>query len=387
MTTTKSATDQILAQKEEDAYKSAHLLLKPTEFAGMQLRNRLVVAPMSRVSAGPGDVPTRRMAEYYSEFAHGSFGLILTEGIYPDCEFGQGYERQPGLLSSEQVEGWRWVTDGVHQADGVIFAQIMHAGALSQCLEQTIAPSAVQPKGQKMPEYGGTGAFSLPREMTQADIKVAVDGFAAAARHAREAGFDGVEIHGANGYLIDQFITDYTNRREDEYGGDISGRVRFACDVLREVRAQLGSEFPVGIRLSQTKVNDLSYRWIAANARIVFAAMRDAGASYLHIASEGRDWWETAQLSSGGTTITALAGAVSGLPVIANGGMHRIELAEEVLREGHADLVSLGRGALANPDWPARLLRGEVFEGFDHDMISPSATLEYSDRWRLESRG
>jgi len=333
---------------------------------------------MTRVSATEEGVPTPLMGRYYAAFARGGFGLIITEGIYPDAERGQGYARQPGLVTEAQVAGWRRVTDAVHEAGGVVFAQLMHAGALSQCLSLTCAPSAVQPKGAKMPAYGGSGPFPLPLEMSVADIADAVAAFGRAARHAREAGFDGIEIHGANGYLVDQFITSYTNLRRDEYGGDVWRRARFAREVLRAAKGEAGEGFPVGIRLSQTKVNDFSYRWRPDEARILLTEVAREQPAYLHLASEGRDWWQTARLSPDGLTVTRLAREVTGLPVIANGGMHRPELAEEVLREGHADLVSLARGALANPDWPRRLREGAAFNEFHEEMIHPNVSLEHA---------
>ena len=159
-------------------------------------------------------------------------------------------------------------------------------------------------------------------------------------------------------------------------------------EVLTRVRAAVGNQMPVGIRLSQTKVNDHVYRWPGGqgDAEIIFAAVRDAGAAYVHLASEGRDWWETARLEPNGLTITALARSITGLPVIANGGMHDAELAERVLRSGQADLVSLARGALANPDWPRRLAEGRSFCAFDHNLIHPSASLEHADMWSSAER-
>lgn len=352
------------------------LVLDPTPLGPLRLANRAVVAPMSRVSAGPGGVPTRQMADYYAEFAAGGFGLVITEGTYPDAIHGQGYQRQPGLVTDEQVAGWREVTDAVHAHGSPIIAQLMHAGALSQCRIETLAPSAVQPLGRKLSDYGGGGPFPLPSTMTTAQIDDAVSGFVAAAGNARRAGFDGVEIHAANGYLLDQFITRYTNTRTDEYGGDSAGRIRLTARVLAAIRAVAAHDFVVGVRLSQTKVNDLRYRWSGrAEAAVYFAAVAEAGADYLHIASEGRDWHDTAMLDAD-TSITGLARMVTALPVIANGGMHRHDLAEQLLCAGEADLVSLGGGALANPDWPTRLRDGREIAEFDHHVLSPSADLD-----------
>ncbi|WP_063060536.1 oxidoreductase [Nocardia sienata] len=367
-----------------------HPVLSEVRIGALRLRNRAAVAPMSRVSTAGDGVPTDTMAEYYTEFAAGGFGLITTEGTYIDAEFSQTYPDQPGIVTERQIEAWRVVTDAVHAAGGVIALQLMHAGALMQGnrhSDRSIAPSAVQPLGAKMAAYGGEGPFAMPEAATHADIRRIVGGFGAAAGRAREAGFDAVEIHGANGYLIDQFLTAYANQRDDEYGGDAAGRVRFAVEVVQAVRAAVGPEFPVGLRLSQTKVNDFGYRWSGAGeAETIFRAVGTAGIDYLHLASEGRDWYDTAVLDSG-ETITRLARAITGLPVIANGGMHGPELARTVLEEGHADLVALGRGALANPDWPRVIEAGDRPAEFDRAMLDPVVTLAGQRSWARARRG
>jgi 2,4-dienoyl-CoA reductase-like NADH-dependent reductase (Old Yellow Enzyme family) len=213
--------------------------------------------------------------------------------------------------------------------------------------------------------------------MGSADIEEAVAGFAAAAVNAREAGFDGVEIHAANGYLLDQFLTDYTNLREDSYGGPVANRVRLTAEVVEAIRAEVGPDWCVGVRLSQTKVNDFRYRWPGGvhDGEVIFAALAEAGATYLHIASEGRNWIETAELE-GGLTITGQARRVTGLPVIANGGMHDAELSAQVIGDGHADFVSVARGALVNPDLPRRLAEGTELERFDRTLLEPMVTLD-----------
>jgi 2,4-dienoyl-CoA reductase-like NADH-dependent reductase (Old Yellow Enzyme family) len=325
------------------------------------------------------------MAEYYAAFARGGFGLIITEGTYTDSSHSQGYERQPGLVTAEQVDGWKTVVESVHSAGGRIVAQLMHAGALSQHLEKTIGPSAVTPRGEKMPEYGGQGPFPIPQEATAAQLRAAVDGFASAALAVRDAGFDGTEIHGANGYLIDQFLTDYTNRRGDLYGGDAAARARLATEVLAAVRAAVGPDFLVGIRLSQTKVNDSGYRWRGSEeASAILGAVAAAGPDFLHIASEGRDWRSTAQLDDG-QTVTSLARKISGKPVIANGGMHDPRQADAILAEGEADLVSIARGAMANPDWPTRVRAGQSLREFDGQMLQPRADLDSQSAWEAEA--
>jgi 2,4-dienoyl-CoA reductase-like NADH-dependent reductase (Old Yellow Enzyme family) len=341
---------------------------------------------MTRVSATPDGVPTEDMADYYAAFADGGFGLIITEGVHPDAEHSQGYLNQPGLVTDAHVAGWRTITDRARAAGAVVIAQLMHAGALSQGNPHragTVGPSAVQPRGEMMPEYGGSGPWPAPAELTARDLERIVEGFAAAAVRAREAGFDGVEIHAANGYLLDQFLTEYTNLRTDAYGGSPAGRARLTAEVTGAVRAAVGSEFLVGVRLSQTKVNDFGYRWPGGRreAETIYTAVADARADYLHIASEGRAFLETAVLDGGATT-TALARGTTGLPVIANGGMHDPRQAEQVLTDGHADLLSVARGALANPDLPHRLATGAPLEPFDRAMLSPGVTLDDARRWR-----
>jgi 2,4-dienoyl-CoA reductase-like NADH-dependent reductase (Old Yellow Enzyme family) len=365
---------------------TTHPALAPARLGIHILRNRMAVAPMTRTSATPDGVPTPEMADYYAEFAEGGFGLIVTEGTYPDTEYSQGYDNQPGLATAAHVDGWQDVTRRVHAAGAVMIAQLMHAGALSQGNPHrtgTVGPSAVQPRGEMMPEYGGNGPWPVPAELGVHDLERIVEGFAAAALRAREAGFDGVEIHAANGYLLDQFLTEYANRRTDAYGGSVANRVRLTAEVTGAVRAAVGSEFLVGVRLSQTKVNDFEYRWPGGRreAETIYTALADARADYLHIASEGRAFLETALLD-GGCTTTGLARSATGLPVIANGGMHDPLQAEQVLADGHADLLAVARGALANPDLPRRLAAGTPLEPFDRSMLSPRVTLENTRRWR-----
>ncbi len=363
-----------------------HPALQSSRIGRFELTNRLTVAPMSRVSAGADGTPTDEMAQYYAQFARGGFGLVISEGTYTDTAHSQGYRNQPGLATDAHVTGWRRVTDAVHATGTPMFAQLMHAGAISQGNAHSagaIAPSAIAPIGQMLEEYGGSGAWPVPREITSAEVDFVVAGFVEAATRARAAGFDGVELHAANGYLLDQFLTVYTNSRTDEYGGTVGNRIRLTARIVGEIRNQVASDFVVGVRLSQTKVNDLTYRWPggATDAEVIFAAVADAGADYLHIASEGRNFIDTARFADG-RTITAVAKQVTGLPVIANGGMHDMRQAADVLDDGHADLLSLGRGALANPDLPARLADNAELDPFEHAMLSPMATISNARSWR-----
>lgn len=260
--------------------------------------------------------------------------------------------------------------------------QLMHAGALSQRQEagRIIAPSAVPPLGEMMPAYGGSGPYRLPSAMTTTDLAQVRKGFVAAARRARRAGFHGVEIHAANGYLLDQFITEYTNRRDDEYGGSVSARIRYPAEIVAAVRESSPDDFVVGVRVSEAKVNDFYYRWGGkSEAETTFVALAEAGASYIHVAGEGRGFRESS--TDKRDPLTTMARGITGLPVIANGGLHDPDLADDVIRDEHADLIAIGRAALATPDWPRRIANHERLVPFENEMISPSASIQNTDVW------
>jgi 2,4-dienoyl-CoA reductase-like NADH-dependent reductase (Old Yellow Enzyme family) len=352
-----------------------HPALDPFRFAGIELRNRFALAPMTRISATEDGRATPQMAEYYAAFAEGGFGLLITEGTYTDTAFSQGYLHQPGITDEAQAAAWRPVVDGVHAAGARIVLQLMHAGALAQgnrFRDWTAGPSAVRPLGEQLAKYRGDGRWPIPAEMTRCQITEAIGGFAAAAVRARDAGFDGVEIHSANGYLLDQFLTPYTNVRTDEYGGGAEERFRLVREVIAEVRSAAGPGFPVGVRFSQGKINDPSWQWPGgtAEASAIFSAAATAGADYLHLAGGRRDWVPQ------GPTLAALARKVTGLPVIANGGLHEDTVARRVLDERHADVLAIGTGALANPDLPLRVATGAVRAAFDPQVLEPLATLD-----------
>lgn len=361
---------------------AAHPALAPFTVDRLTLANRAIVAPMTRISATLDGVPTDRMVAYYRSFAEGGFGAVISEGAYTDRAYSQGYRRQPGLVTPAHIDGWRAVTDAVHDAGGVIFAQLMHAGALSLYLPDTIAPSAYRPAGERLAGFGDGGPYPTPTAMTSDHITEAISGFASAAKAAMAAGFDGIEVHGANGYLIDEFLTDYTNQREDHYGGSIEHRVRFGVEVVRAVQSEVPASVPVGIRLSQGKVNDALYEWPNGidDANIVFSEFAKTGVDFLHVASEGRSWRDTARFD-GDRSLTGVARDVSGLPIIANGDMHEPDLAARVLNDGHGDLISLGRGALTNRDWPNRIATRRPIDEFDPGIVKPWSSLENEDAW------
>ncbi|MFF3516499.1 alkene reductase [Streptomyces sp. NPDC002573] len=339
----------------------------PIVLGGRHLANRVAMAPMTRSRAyGPGAEPTELMATYYAQRA--AAGLIVTEGIQPS-PVGQGYPDTPGLHTSGQVRAWRTVTDAVHREGGVIFAQLMHTGRIGHpsLLPDglvPVAPSAVAAEGQVF-THEGPKDFVTPRELSEAEIRQTIDDFATAARNAIEAGFDGVEIHGANGYLIHQFLAPYTNLRTDGWGGDTEGRIRFAAEIVTAVAEAIGSH-RLGLRLSPgNPYNDMS----EDNPGEVYAALLDRisglGLAYLHLL-EGPDRDLTAQLRKAwpGTFV------INPFTYPDVTGPDALKLIED----GSADMVAYGALFLANPDLPRRLAAGgpfntpnpETFYGGDH---------------------
>lgn len=369
---------------EKPGHEAFAPLFAPLGLQRMALRNRLAVAPMTRVSALADGRPTDDMRAYYEAFAQGGFGLVVTEGIYTDKAYSQGYLFQPGLADEAQCADWRAVVEAVHGHGGRILAQLMHAGALSQgnpYRSGTRGPSAVRPKGSQMSFYRGEGPYPVPQAMSEAEIKEAIAGFAEAASRARQAGFDGVEIHGANGYLLDQFLTEGVNLRSDRYGGDVCARLRLMTEVVDAVRAEVGPDFTVGLRISQGKVNDFGHKWRGEQeAAIVFGELGKLTLDYLHT-TEFEAW----QPAFGqGPTLAALARRYAGLPVLANGSLHDPSRGLAMLAGGEADFISLGRGALAHADWPHRVARGEMLEEFDRGLLAPIADLDNAKRRRAE---
>ena len=345
--------------------------------AGVTAKNRLAVAPMTRVTAAEDGAATERMTRYYERFAKGGFGLIVTEGLYTDQAHAQGYVFQPGMADEAQANSWKAAVRAMQSHGALAVAQIQHAGGISQgnlFRKTTLAPSAVKPKGQQMKFYYGEGDYALPTAMSEEQIADAIAGFAAAAKRAVEvAGFDGVEIHGANGYLLDQFLTDYTNLRTDRWGGATANRVQIAVEVVKAVREQVGA--PVGVRISQGKVNDYTHKWGGgeADAEVIFGGLADAGVDYIHVTEF--EAWKPA-FGDAGPSLAQLAKTFApGVTVIANGNLHDPVSAQELLRNG-ADIVALGRGALANPDFPRRLAASEPLRTFDPAILGPIANIK-----------
>ncbi|WP_267904524.1 NADH:flavin oxidoreductase [Pseudomonas viridiflava] len=356
-------------------------ILTPFDMGHLQLRNRLALAPMTRVSATETGNATHDMAKYYERFAKGGFALVITEGIYTDRRFSQGYRFQPGLTDQPQALAWRPVVDAVHRHESAVIAQIMHAGALSQAnrfTDGTAGPSGVRPKGEQMAFYRGDGKYRVPRAMSDEDIADAIEGFAQAAKLAVEtAGFDGVEIHAANGYLLDQFLTDYSNQRSDGWGGDIRQRLRLTLEVVAEVKKVVGRS-PVGVRISQGKVNDFQHKWVEGEkgAETVFGSLSDSGVDFLHVTEY--EAWQPA-FPDNDVSLLALARRYApDVVLIANGGLHDPEKAEQVLQSG-ADMVAVGKAALANPDLAQRMSERRALDDFDPSLLGPIADIKQSE--------
>ncbi|WP_052213584.1 NADH:flavin oxidoreductase [Belnapia sp. F-4-1] len=361
---------------------AAASLFQPLSLGGLVLPNRLAVAPMTRVSADEDGRASARMAHYYERFARGGFGMVVTEGIYTDQQFSQGYRFQPGMSDDGQADSWKPVLFGI-QAHGVpVVAQLMHAGAISQgnrFREGTVAPSVIQPQGRQMPFYYGTGTYGRPSAMTDAQIADAVAGFGNAAKRAvAVAGFDAVEIHGANGYLLDQFMTDYTNAREDRWGGSTRSRIRLSLEVLKEVRHRVGAAVPVGVRISQAKVNDFSHKWQRGeeDAEVIFGSLGDAGVDFIHVTEF--EAWKPAFGDAGPTLVHLAKKYAPAAAVVANGNLHEVGKAMSALGDG-ADMVAFGRGALANPDLPKRFAAQLPLRDFDPVILGPLADIKASE--------
>ncbi|WP_029009259.1 alkene reductase [Azospirillum halopraeferens] len=336
-------------------------LFTPHRLGPLTLPNRLVMAPMTRSrTAWPGDVPTELNARYYAQRA--GAGLIVTEATQISRE-GQGYARTPGIHTAAQRDGWRLVTEAVHAAGGRIFLQLWHVGRVSHPVLQEggrapVAPSAVRARGVRVyviDPADGTPCFldcETPRALEEGEIPRVVDDYRRAAARAMEAGFDGVELHGANGYLIDQFLRSTTNRRTDRYGGSPENRIRFLREVVGAVAGETGAG-RVGVRLSpHVTLQDMADPEMVETSLLAAAALHDAGVAYLHLAEA--DWDDAPEVPE--DYRRALRDRFPGTIIVA--GRYTPERGTAMLAAGHADLVTFGRPFLANPDLPRRIAEG-----------------------------
>ncbi|MFF3228832.1 alkene reductase [Nocardia suismassiliense] len=335
-------------------------LFNPVTAGKIELSNRLVMAPMTRSRASvAGEVP-ELAATYYAQRA--SAGLIITEATQINT-IGQGYIRTPGLHTSEQVAAWRGVTTAVHDAGGRIVAQLVHCGRIGHPVLYPgrvlpIGPSAIA-SGEQLFHTDGMLDHPVPREMTQADIEETIADFVAAARKAIEAGFDGVELHGANGFLLHQFLADGTNRRTDGYGGSVAGRIRFTVEVVRAVADAVGAE-RVGIKLSPgITYNGISESDTAELYSVLVEALTAFPLAYIHVSENvNRDITRLIRASWPGTLLLNAHPTAESYP--SNPG-----IGAEAVREGVADAVVLAEYWLANPDLPERIRSGGPYNTAD----------------------
>lgn len=361
-------------------------LFEPWSLGRLRLRNRIAMAPMTRERALDG-VPTEEMARYYARRAEGGVALIITEGSPPDAAgcFGSTV---PRFYGDDALRGWKKVVDSVHRHGAAIFPQLWHVGAFSPSMigmTDSLGPGSVRlsPSGLAAPDRPfGTA-------MTDVQIGETIQAFSRAAAAARKLGFDGVEIHGAHGYLPDQFLWSGTNRRADRYGGDAAGRARFACELVAAIKSEAGSDFPVSFRLSQWKQLDYAAR-IAQTPQELAALVEPltaSGVDLFHCST--RRFWEPA-FEGDGRTLAAWVRALSGRPVMTVGSVtlatdfkaptgkvqasvaqEHVGLLAQGLARGDHDMVAIGRALLSNPDWVRLVQEGrtDALAPFDRSVL------------------
>ncbi|HEV7601675.1 MAG TPA: alkene reductase [Bradyrhizobium sp.] len=353
---------------------TATKLFEPYKLGPLTLPNRLVMAPLTRNRAVAGMVPNPLAVEYYGQRA--SAGLLITEASQVSQQ-GQGYQDTPGIYSKEQVAGWRKVTDRVHERGGRIFIQIWHVGRISHTSLQPdggapVAPSALKAKTKTF--VNGTFAdVSEPRAVTLEEIPGIIESFRRGAANAVEAGFDGVEIHGANGYLLDQFAKDGTNKRTDAYGGGIENRARLMLEVSKVVAAEAGPE-RTGIRISPvTPANDVSDSEPQPLFEHIVDHLNALKLTYIHVVEGATGGPRDIAPFDYASLRKRFTGAY-----IANNG-YDFELANKVLEAGEADLIAFGKPFLANPDLVERLKRGAPLNAPDKATFYGGGAEGYTD--------
>ena len=352
------------------------LLFTEIEVGRLRLKNRVVMAPMTR-SRAPGGVPNALMAQYYSLRA--TAGLIITEGTAPSPN-ALGYPRIPGIFNQEQVRGWKQVTQAIHDKGGRAFIQLMHTGRVGHAANlppgaKIVAPSAVALSGQMYTDSLGPQPYPVPTEMTEADIKLAIGEFVSASRNAIEAGFDGVELHGANGYLIDQFLNTASNHRSDQWGaGSVANRIRFALETTKAVGAAIGFD-RLGIRVSPYGAfNDMVADTETENVFERLAAeLQKLGVLYVHIVDHSSMGAPEVKPSVKKKIHDAFKGHI-----ILSGGYDATR-AEADLQEKKGSLVAFGKPFISNPDLVAKLQSGQPLTPQDPSTFYSPGEKGYTD--------
>lgn len=338
-------------------------LFTPVSIGPYTLQNRIIMAPMTRSRSDDAGVPSDLVITYYGQRA--SAGLIISEGVFP-VALGKGYVRTPGIHTQAQVNAWRQVTDAVHARGGRMFMQLMHCGRISHpsllpANATPLAPSAIKPVGQTWTDTG-LQEFVTPRAMTLDDIQATVEGYRHAARMAIEAGFDGVELHTASGYLPEQFLSTGSNQRDDQYGGSLENRARFVLEVLAALAAEVGGE-RVGIKISpEMNFNDIVDADPQRTYTYLVEQLRGLNLAYLHVALFGTK-----------TDYHALLRPRFNGAYLIGGGLDKASAQAHI--DGHrADACVFGSAFLANPDLPERLRNNTALNTPDKDTFySPGA--------------
>lgn len=355
------------------------VLFKPFRLKSLVLPNRIVMAPMTR-SQSPDQIPNDQVAAYYRARAEGGVGLILTEGTAPEHKSATNDVNVPHFHGEESLKGWAKVVREVKAAGGHIMPQLWHQGVVRHPgtgpypEAPSMSPSGLARKEKKVAE-----------PMTDADIADVISGFANSARYAKELGFDGVELHGAHGYLIDQFFWEGTNERGDKYGGSLAARANFAADVARAVRAEVGPDFPLLLRFSQWKQQDFSARLAQTpqELEVFLKPLVDAGIDMFHCST--RRFWEPEfpELDSD-MNLAGWTKKITGRPTISVGSVSLnadfitsfrqasaeisgIERLIEMMERGDFDLIAIGRALIVNPDWANKVRAGKLHELMPYD--------------------
>lgn len=346
-------------------------LFQPLQLGELKLRNRIVMAPMTRNRAEADGTPNALMVDYYAQRADA--GLIVAEGTWPSV-VGQAYCRQPGIETAEHIAGWRRVTDAVHARGGLIVVQLMHGGRIgSRHIKpagvETVAPSAIRAAGEVYTDSAGMQPFDEPRALSTAEVKAVVQEHAQAARNAREAGFDGVELHGTSGYLSIQFLSTGSNHRDDEYGGSTPNRARFAFECLREMAAAIGPG-RVGLRLCPgNQFNDIHDEDSAASHAELMRQAAPLGLAYLHVMRAP---------PKSGIDAFALARENFRGHLVMNDSFDG-EGAEAALAGNEGSAVSFARHFIGNPDLVRRLREGKSLAKFDRRTLYTPGAAGYTD--------
>lgn len=363
-------------------------LFEPLQLGRHTLNNRVVLPPLTRSrSTQPGNIANELMATYYQQRA--GAGLMITEGTQIEPR-GQGYAWTPGIYSPEQIAGWRKVTDAVHAQGNIIFAQLWHVGRVSHTSLQPdgaapVAPSAIAANNVKVfietrPGSGTLAEPSMPRALTTAEVKELVQLYAQAARNALSAGFDGVELHCANGYLVNQFISEHSNQRDDEYGGSLHNRLRFLREIVAAVAEVVGAD-RLGVRfapLFASTEEDRVYMGLVEtdphNTYIeAIKVLEEAGIAYLSIAEA--DWDNAPELSD--DFRREVRQTFSGRIIYA--GRYTVERGVKTLAAGFGDLIAFGRPFIANPDLPQRIANGWPLNPVDPATMYGGTAEGYTD--------